>query len=227
MLVLFATSAADFKELEEKSGKLHKIGAEKPYTGKVEIYDSSKNRIGVFSSVDGVKSGPYFQFFKDGRKKIEGQYEAGLKHGSEHEYNEKNVLIYKREFSNGTVKSITANYDSGEIKYEKEYSGDRRREYYYEEGESHWKTSKTFYNNKLAEESERRRVLIGRYGINEGYTRTKYYEKNEKLTKTCDYNGVDGSRMYCKTYCSDGRIHEEISYFDKGLTAIPSLRNYC
>ena len=43
MLVLFATSAADFKELEEKSGKLHKIGAEKPYTGKVEIYDSSKN----------------------------------------------------------------------------------------------------------------------------------------------------------------------------------------
>tara|TARA_B100001250_G_scaffold36671_1_gene29359 strand:- start:1914 stop:2612 length:699 start_codon:yes stop_codon:yes gene_type:complete len=225
ILFLLASCAADFRELEEKSGKLYKIGSEKPYTGTVEIYDSSMNTIGVFSSVNGVRSGPYFQFFKDGEIKIEGQYEAGLKHGIENEYNEKNVLIYEKEFSNGAVKSITANYDSGKTKYEKYYSGATRQEYYYEEGSSYrWRTSKEFRNNKLVKDSERRSAIVGFGGINSTYYWTTYYDKNEKPTESCQIN--DGTRTFCNTYCSDGRTHRNI-YYKNGLISYKGLRNEC
>ncbi len=225
ILFLLASCAADFKDLEEKSGKLYKIGSEKPYTGTVEIYDSSMNTIGEFTSVNGLRSGPYFQFFKDGEIKIEGQYEAGLKHGIENEYNEKNVLIFKKEFNKGTVKSITANYNSGKTKYEKYYSGTIRREYYYEDDSNfRWRTHKEFSNNKLVKESERRSALVGVGGIGSTYYWTSYYDKNEKPTESCQING--GTRTFCITYCSDGREHRGVHYKD-GFYSWHSLKNEC
>ena len=225
ILFLLASCAADFKDLEEKSGKLYKIGSEKPFTGTVEIYDSSMNTIGVFHSVNGVRSGPYLQFFKNGEIKIEGQYEAGLKHGIENEYNEKNVLIFEKEFSKGTIKSITANYDSGKTKYKKYYSGAIRREYYYEDDSNfRWRTHKEFSNNKLVKESERRSALVGVGGIGSTYYWTSYYDKNEKPTESCQINGV--TRTFCITYCSDGREHKGTHYRD-GFYSWHTIKNEC
>jgi antitoxin component YwqK of YwqJK toxin-antitoxin module len=224
ILFLLASCAADFRELEEKSGKLYKIGSEKPFTGTVEIYDSSMNTIGVFSSVNGVRSGPYLQFFKNGEIKIEGQYKAGFKHGIENEYNEKNVLIYEKEFSNGTVKSITANYDSGNKKYKKSYSGARRHEYYYEDGSYEWKTYKLFDNNKLVQESSQESALVGVGGIGSSYEWRTYYDNNEKPIESCQINGIN--RTFCITYCSDGREHKGTHYRD-GFYSWHTLENEC
>jgi antitoxin component YwqK of YwqJK toxin-antitoxin module len=218
MILLLASCSTntDYESLEKKEGKFYKINSEKPYSGKVNVYDSNKNIKETFNLLDGKKDGNYFKYFNNGNIQIKGSFNLGKKEGIEHEFNNANIVIRESEFVRGNLRNEKNYYQNGAKKSEKYFRGGTVKEYFYEKDCSDHLIYKEYYRGKLVEVHEKTcpadmRAFGGGFMSNE--TRT-YYDKNEKIEKSCGYK--NGFRNICTTYCDDGRENRATLYFENG-----------
>ena len=226
MIFLLVSCATDYESLEEKEGKFYKINSEKPYSGKVNIYDLNKNIKERFNILDGNKDGSYFKYFDDGNVQIKGSYNSGKKEGIEYEFNNKNIVIRESEFVRGNLRNENNYYQNGAIKSEKYFRGSAVKEYFYAKDYYDYLIYKEYYRGKLVEVHNKTRskdMSAFGGGILSSETKT-YYDKNEKIEKSCSYQ--NRSRTVCTTYCDDGKENKVTLYFDNG-SQNTRIKNKC
>jgi antitoxin component YwqK of YwqJK toxin-antitoxin module len=233
-ILLITSCSANIEDLEERDGIFYKIASGERYSGQVNIYYLDNTVKENFNLDNGIRSGPYLTYYKNGTTHISGNFKEGHKNGLELEFDQSGFLIGEKEYSSGRLKNIQEFYKNGKLKYSKRMEENYESmigwvNFYHESFYSErygLLLQKKFKDKKLISSTEYKSALIGMDGINSSYRWKTYYDENEKPIESCQWSSKGNGKQFCEIYCPNGKIKETESY-DNGMFILSMKKNDC